>query len=105
ELLTLAKVVFYNEVGLRLGDKTSLERYIRNITGIPVKALRSRLLLSFSIIERFSRTTTKLENKIYLIIGIYRVLIVPIYSEGRDTIRTRLRRTIENNLKSKVYRY
>src|SRR5947207_9198330 len=52
ELLAPASVEFFSKEGEKLGNKKSLERHIREITGIPVKALRGSLLSDFSVTER-----------------------------------------------------
>ncbi len=43
ELIAPASVVFYSTEHERLGDKTSLEQQIHEITGIPITALRGQL--------------------------------------------------------------
>jgi hypothetical protein len=47
-------VGFFLTEGLRLGDKTSLEQDIHGIIGIPVSALRGRLLSNFAVDERMA---------------------------------------------------
>ena len=73
ELLAPEIVEFFDSSGKWLGDKTSLERHICDITGIPVEALRGRALTSFSIEERMSwqrsRNTKKPEDLAYSLTG------------------------------------
>jgi Heterokaryon incompatibility protein (HET) len=63
ELIAPALVEFFSKEGQHLGDKRSLERHIREITGIPVKALRGSPLSDFSVPERMlwaeDRDTTR----------------------------------------------
>ncbi|KAF1814169.1 HET-domain-containing protein [Eremomyces bilateralis CBS 781.70] len=62
-------VEFFSKEGEKLGSKRSLELQIREITGIPVGALRGGALIQFREAERLSwaknRETTKKEDKVY----------------------------------------
>ena len=82
-----------------LGNKISLERHIREITGIPSKALRGSPLSDFSVAERMSwterRVTTYEEDKAYSLLGIFNVYMPVIYGEGKDRALARLREEIE----------
>lgn len=88
-----------------LGNKTSLERHIHEITGIPVKVLRGGALSDFSITERMSwtekRETTRKEDKAYSLLGIFNVYMPLIYGEGRDSAFKRLREEINKAPKGK----
>jgi len=105
ELLAPASVEFFSKEDERIGDKKSLERYIGEITGIPVKALRGNPLSSFTIAERISwqdsRETTRQEDKAYSLLGICGVYMPLIYGEGRDSAFRRLREEIDKALKGK----
>ncbi|CAK1364181.1 unnamed protein product [Cercospora beticola] len=99
ELLAPASVEFFSRHGVKLGDKAGLERQIREVTNIPVAALRGRPLSSFTKHERFSwqrsRQTKEEEDIVYSLIGIFDVSIPVLYGEGRDHARTRLDREID----------
>jgi hypothetical protein len=105
ELLAPASVEFFSKEGERIGNKQSLQRYIREITGIPVKALQGSPLSSFSIAERISwqehRETTRKEDKAYSLLGICDVHMPLIYGEGRENAFKRLRKEINEALKGK----
>jgi hypothetical protein len=100
ELLAPETVEFYDKMGMKVGDKMSLERDICDISGIPAEALRGRLLSTFSIEERFSwqrrRTTKKPEDQAYSLLGICGVSMIPNYGEGGDVAMSRLQRMIED---------
>jgi hypothetical protein len=107
ELLTPPSVEFFNQRGVKLGDKQSLESQIVQVTGIPVSALRQVTELSqFSVDERMSwsaeRETTIEEDQIYCLLGIFHVYLPLIYGEGRDHAAYRLRKEIitEHNVSS-----
>src|SRR5271155_352128 len=63
ELIAPASVEFFSKDWEQLGNKASLERHIREITGIPVKALQGFPLSDFSVTERMlwteKRATTR----------------------------------------------
>ncbi|KAH9203198.1 hypothetical protein DL95DRAFT_506417 [Leptodontidium sp. 2 PMI_412] len=54
ELIAPKSVEFFSKEGKLLGDKSTLERQVCEITGIPAKALRGSPLSDFSITERMS---------------------------------------------------
>ncbi|KAK3615101.1 hypothetical protein LTR56_026802 [Elasticomyces elasticus] len=99
EMLAPNVVEFYDKTGTKLGDKTTLERHICDITGIPAKALRGNPLSSFSIDERFSwqrsRNTKKPEDLAYSLAGVCEVTMIPVYGEGGEKAMARLRREID----------
>ena len=105
ELIAPTSVEFYSEGWQKLGNETSLERYICDITGIPVKALRGGSLSNFSVIERMAwagtRETTCEEDNAYSLFGIFDVHMPLIYGEGREKAMKRLREEIEKTLKGR----
>ena len=109
ELLAPASVEFFSKEGEKIGNKKSLERHIREITRIPVKALQGSPLSSFSITERISwqenRETTRKEDKAYSLLGICDVHMPLIYGEGRENAFKRLRKEINEALKGKSFSY
>jgi hypothetical protein len=103
ELLAPASVEFFTRDGQRLGDKRSLEQLIHEITSIPISALRGNKVLSrFSIKERFkwarSRQTTREEDWIYCLLGVFAVSMPVLYGEGREYAIRRLRKEIHDSL-------
>ncbi|KAL5331173.1 hypothetical protein ACEPPN_000702 [Leptodophora sp. 'Broadleaf-Isolate-01'] len=99
ELIAPKSVEFFSKEGKLLGDKSTLERQICEITGIPAKALRGSPLFDFSIVERMSwagmRKTTREEDQAYSLLGIFDISIPVIYGEGKDRAMQRLREEIE----------
>jgi hypothetical protein len=86
ELLAPPIVEFFSKEWEKLGDKASLKSFIREITGIPHKALDGVPLSQFSVAERLrwkGDRETKLEEDVwYSMSGIFNVEIAPAYSEG-----------------------
>jgi hypothetical protein len=109
ELLAPASVDFYSKDWEHLGDKRSLERHIREATGIPAEALQSGLLSSFSIDERLlwakNRNTSREEDKAYSLLGIFNVQMPSLYGEGRENAFRRLWKEIDSPSKGKSYPY
>ncbi|OCK77627.1 hypothetical protein K432DRAFT_255324, partial [Lepidopterella palustris CBS 459.81] len=90
-------VEFYSQDRVKLGDKTSLEQQIQEITGIAVEVLRGRSLHTFGIQERFRgkyRQTKKEEDYIYCLLGIFDVSLPLVYGEGRRHAMRRLQEEI-----------
>lgn len=98
ELIAPTSVEFYSEEGVKLGSRKSLEDSIREITGIPVNALRSGPLSGFSVSERMSwmegRQTEREEDMAYSLFGIFDVQIPLLYGEGKENAFQRLREKI-----------
>lgn len=98
ELLAPRVVEFYSQNSTRLGDKTSLEDLVHDVTGIPVAALRGEPLTSFSEKQRFDwmeRRRTKFEeDKVYALMGLFDVEIPIHYGEGQANARNRLKEAI-----------
>ncbi|KAL1847005.1 hypothetical protein VTK73DRAFT_162 [Phialemonium thermophilum] len=103
ELLAPASVAFFSQEHVRLGDKASLQRQIHKITRIPISALQTSSLSSFSLEERFSwaerRETTRPEDRAYCLLGIFGVFIPLIYGEGTENAMRRLKREIDETQK------
>ena len=98
-------VEFYDENGIFLGDKATLEIHLCELTRVPAEALRGRSLTSFSIEERLSwqrsRDTSKPEDAAYSLSGICEVSMIPVYGEGKDRAMARLRKEIDDIHKGK----
>lgn len=99
ELLAPPQVIFFSREGSQLGDRTSLEGPIHEITNIPKSALRATPLNTFTVSERMSwkdgRTTTRKEDIAYSLLGIFGVHLPPIYGEGDEHALRRLCREID----------
>ncbi|KAH8698212.1 heterokaryon incompatibility, partial [Phaeosphaeriaceae sp. PMI808] len=94
ELIAPRIVDFFSKEWGFLGNKSSLERQISEITNIPVPALRGSRLDRFSITERISwgerRQTKYEEDKVYSLLGICGVYMPLNYGEGKDYAFQRL---------------
>ncbi|KAH8701367.1 heterokaryon incompatibility protein-domain-containing protein, partial [Phaeosphaeriaceae sp. PMI808] len=94
ELLAPRTVEFFSEEWEKLGDKVSLKSFIREITGIPHKALDGTPLSQFSVNERLrwkgDRETKLKEDKAYSLSGIFDVDVAPVYGEGEEEAFKRL---------------
>lgn len=99
ELIAPQSVDFYSSDGWWLGDKQSLERYIYEITRIPVRAIQGVPLPTFGVEERImwsnDRTTTRIEDKAYSLLGILGIHMPLVYGEG-DHAFERLRSTMSS---------
>jgi hypothetical protein len=106
ELIAPSSVEFFSKEWVELGNRSSLERHIHEVTGIPVKALRGHNLFDFSVHERMiwaeNRNTTRQEDKAYPLLGIFNVHMPLIYGEGREGAFRRLREEIEKASKGKL---
>lgn len=91
---------FYSRDGVWLGNKISLIQQIHEISGIAIPAIEGSSLLDFGIEERFQwakfRQTTKDEDSIYCLWGIFGVSLPVMYGEGLAGADRRLRREIAN---------
>ncbi|KAF2685713.1 HET-domain-containing protein [Lentithecium fluviatile CBS 122367] len=99
ELLGPVSVEFFSQERRRLGDKSSLEQLIHEITGIPRAALQGTPLSHFSVKDRFqwigSRQTKLEEDKAYSLLGIFDVDIPLRYGEGMASAFKRLEEEID----------
>jgi hypothetical protein len=102
ELLAPEIVEFYTRDGVCLGDKSSLDLQIAEITDIPILALRGQSLSRFTPEEIFSwvesRHTKIAEDKAYCLLGVFNVSILLDYGEGEKMAFSRLYREIENRV-------
>jgi len=105
ELIAPISVEFYSKEGELLGNKSTLERHICEITGVSAKALRGSPLSGFSIAERMSwaeqRKTTRKEDQAYSLLGIFDISIPVIYGEGKEKAMKRLREEIDKASKGR----
>lgn len=105
ELLAPTSVEFFSRYNKRLGDKRTLNRYIHEITGIPISALKGAPLSQFGVDKRLSwaenRQTARPEDKAYSLLGMFGIYLPLIYGEGREHAFKRLRKEIHNSLTGK----
>jgi len=99
ELLAPRSVQFFSYEGMLLGDKTSLQRAIHRITGIPELALQGGHLFQYDADEPFQwmgrRQTGCPEDKVYALLGILDVTLSIDYNEGETKARERLRKVLD----------
>ena len=83
----------------RLGDKSSLEQIVHEITKIPLAALRNHPLDQFSPRERMhwadNRVTTEQEDIVYCLFGLLGVTMQINYGEGKEKAWRRLQTEVE----------
>jgi hypothetical protein len=103
ELLAPQEVNFFSKEGKHLGDRRTLERQIHEITGIAISALHGMPLNSFSVEERLSwsksRKTTRKEDKVYSLLGMFGIYMLPNYGEGEEYAFKRFYREMNDSLK------
>jgi hypothetical protein len=99
ELLAPRSVEFFDQHGTRIGDKRSLEQLLREVTKIPLPALRNAPLDEFGVGERMSwakdRETKRGEDQAYCLLGLFGVSMLPNYGEGVERAFTRLQKEIQ----------
>lgn len=98
ELLAPSVVRFFSREGQQLGDKSSLEQVVSEITHIPILALRNKPLDTFGVEERMlwtkNRQTTREEDEAYALLGLFSISMLPNYGEGKKHALKRLRKKI-----------
>lgn len=108
ELIAPLDVKFYSVDRVFLGDKSSLERHIQEITSIPATALRGAPLAQFSVEEKMSwakgRETKRKEDRAYCLLGIFGVFMPLLYGEG-DNAFDRLKIEISAKFSRGEYSY
>ncbi|KAI0654520.1 heterokaryon incompatibility protein-domain-containing protein [Cubamyces menziesii] len=92
ELVAPSEVIFLSRRWSVLGSKSSLCDLIEEITGIDSHILlHLRPLSSVSVAQRMSwasrRTTTRVEDEAYSLLGIFGLHMPTIYGEGRNAFR------------------
>jgi hypothetical protein len=98
ELLAPVAVEFFSREGESLGNKTSLQAIIREITGIPSEVLNGAPVSKCSVNERLQwaegRMTGRGEDRAYCLQGILDVELAPVYGEGEAGAFDRLKREL-----------
>ncbi len=92
ELIAPRTVIFLSQEWMTLGAKADHAGLLNQCTGIPESILTlSRRPAHFSIAQRMSwaarRTTTRLEDEAYCLMGIFDVNMPTLYGEGRRAFR------------------
>ncbi|KAI0539386.1 hypothetical protein GGR58DRAFT_524670 [Xylaria digitata] len=91
ELIAPPCVVFYTRAWSRIGTRSALESIIAEITGISINALNGDNLDNFAVAEKMSwaswRTTTRVEDEAYCLLGLFGVSMPLIYGEGNKAFR------------------
>jgi tetratricopeptide (TPR) repeat protein/DNA replication protein DnaC len=99
ELIAPMSVEFFSYEGRRIGDKTSLEPLVHEVTGVPHKALQNCPLEKFTVSERMhwagNRRTTEEEDNVYCLLGILDIVMSTAYGEGLEKARRRLQIELE----------
>jgi hypothetical protein len=94
ELLAPTVVEFFSREGTCLGTRLELRQTIHDITDIPLEALSGAPLSKFGVDERLSwaveRQTSREEDEVYALLGIFDVKLPFIYTEGYDQALRRL---------------
>ncbi|KAK4629244.1 Vegetative incompatibility protein HET-E-1 [Fulvia fulva] len=92
ELIAPKYMAFYDRRWNYMGDKVSNAELLSRATGIDVKVLRDRDLLPHtSVAKRMSwaarRTTTRVEDEAYSLLGLFGVNMPLLYGEGRRSFQ------------------
>ena len=92
ELIAPDSVVFYDNYWRLLGDKTELLEHLNKITRIDQDVLKDRRALRLtSVAKRMSwaadRTTSRVEDRAYSLLGIFDVNMPMLYGEGRKAFQ------------------
>ncbi|OAL01790.1 kinesin light chain [Phaeosphaeriaceae sp. SRC1lsM3a] len=99
ELIAPVSVEYFSCEGHGLGDKTSLDQLIHEITNIPLAALRNCPLDEFTTSERRrwadTRVTTEEEDIVYCLVGVLGVSMSTTYGEGKERALRRLQAEVE----------
>lgn len=100
ELLAPTVVEFFSREGTFLGTRFELRQMIHEITNIALGALSGTPLSQFGIDERLSwaveRQTTREEDEVYSLLGIFNVRLPFVYTEGYDKALRRLLSKIDD---------
>jgi len=99
ELIAPRFLEFFSKNGKSLGTKISLEKRIQQITEIPINVLREGLVHGCSVDSLFtlvhSRNTTKEEDKVYCLLGMFGISMKVRYGEGFKNAKIRLEKKFD----------
>jgi hypothetical protein len=108
ELIAPSSVLFFSREEVYLGDRVSLCKTIREVTGIPLRVLRDRNLDNFSTATRLGwvqgRETPREEDIVYSILGLVNLHMPLIYGEGRANAYRRMLRELPQELRRRKRR-
>jgi hypothetical protein len=101
-------VAFYDRSWNRLGDKASLAKTLVNRSGIPIEVLKNDIPpQSCSIAQRMSwaakRTTRRLENRAYSLMGWFDVNMPMIYGERERAFIRLLEQAIARSADESIF--
>ncbi|TBU24459.1 heterokaryon incompatibility protein-domain-containing protein [Dichomitus squalens] len=92
ELIAPRVVMFLSREWLTLGTRTTLAKVVEDVTGIPCEVLTHKASLdTLSVAKRMSwaskRTTTRIEDQAYSLLGIFDLNMPILYGEGDRAFR------------------
>ena len=92
ELIAPAFVIFLSKTWETIGTKYDLVEPLSDCTGIPSPCLtRERSFSAMSIADRMSwaahRTTTRVEDEAYCLLGLFNITMPPLYGEGKQAFQ------------------
>ena len=92
ELIAPSLVIFVSQEWKKIGNKVELAHLLEEITGVPSRVLtREEHYSLLSIAERMSwaskRSTTRVEDEAYCLMGLFNVNMATIYGEGRQAFQ------------------
>ena len=88
EMIAPSNVQFFNKKWQHLGDKRTLARTLKDITGVPKHILRDGLYGNRPCVAQImswaaNRTTTRVEDRAYSLLGLLGVNMPMLYGEGK----------------------
>ncbi|KIM59619.1 hypothetical protein SCLCIDRAFT_61266, partial [Scleroderma citrinum Foug A] len=92
EMIAPSDVQFFNKKWRAIGDKRTLARTLEFITGVPKRILTDGLFGHRPCVAQImswaaNRTTTRVEDRAYSLMGLLGVNIPMSYGEGKDAFR------------------
>jgi hypothetical protein len=92
ELLAPFSLIFFNRDWEQIGNKNEMAADIKDATGIPKKLLQYRANANdFSVAQKMSwassRSTSRIEDMAYCLLGLFRVQMPLLYGEGHHAFR------------------
>ncbi|KAL4070166.1 heterokaryon incompatibility protein-domain-containing protein [Scleroderma yunnanense] len=92
ELIAPRDVQFFNKNWTAIGDKRSLAVHLERITRVPVRVLKNGLSSHRPSVAQImswasDRVTTREEDRVYSLLGLFGVYMPMLYGEGRNAFR------------------
>ena len=101
ELIAPKSLVFFSKDWKYLSDKSALSSILSEITGIDSDVLRSGDFSSASVSMKLSwassRTTSRIEDRAYCLVGFFGIFMPPIYGEGAEAFQRLQREIVKTN--------